>query len=196
MATSISSQIDLYKFNEHIDVLLNTFSDKLQLAAELNGKNIIIPNVPLWLNKNLNAKFDRPEQMALSFGSTREFVYLNHSLSFCFEFCFVFCGFFSDMCSIISPILSTFDDKPISLENYTKSNCSVLLVADCSSAARFALFVKPSNGNGYSLQLYIGDNVVSYAPRANGLDMIQLKNSTEVPVQTMIQPLGESIDLR
>lgn len=74
LATSISSQIDLYKFTERIDVLLNTFSDKLQLAASLNGKNITIPNLPLWLNRNLDAKFDRPEQIALSFGSTREYI--------------------------------------------------------------------------------------------------------------------------
>lgn len=74
LATSIATEIDLYKFNERIDALFNTYSDKLQLAAILNGKNITIPNLPLWFNRNFDAKFDRPEQLALSFGNTREYI--------------------------------------------------------------------------------------------------------------------------
>lgn len=70
--TSLSTHTDLYKFTDHIDVELNTLSEKLQLTASLNGKHITIPNVPLWINRNLDAKFDRPEQIALSFGYTRK----------------------------------------------------------------------------------------------------------------------------
>lgn len=69
--TSLTPQIDLYQFTDHIDIGVNTLSEKLQLTASVNGKNVSIPNLPLWINRNLDAKFDRPEQVALSFGYTR-----------------------------------------------------------------------------------------------------------------------------
>lgn len=71
--TALSTHIDLYKFTNEIDAQINTFSDKLQLTAVLNGKNVTVPNLPLWLNRNIDAKFDRPEQLAFSLGSAREF---------------------------------------------------------------------------------------------------------------------------
>lgn len=73
-ATSLSTHIDLYKFTEEIDVQVNTSSDKLQLTANLNGKNFSIPNLPLWINRKFDAKFDRPEQVAFSFGHSRKFI--------------------------------------------------------------------------------------------------------------------------
>lgn len=76
-ATSLSANVDLYKFTEQIDARVNTLSEKLQLKASVNSKNVTIPNIALWINRNLDAKFDRPEQFALSFGSAREFYPFN-----------------------------------------------------------------------------------------------------------------------
>lgn len=73
-STSLSSHIDLYGFTNKINTQINTSSDKLQLIASVNGKNVTVPNLPLWLNKkNLDAKFDRPEQLAFRFGRARKF---------------------------------------------------------------------------------------------------------------------------
>lgn len=72
-STSLSSHIDLYGFTNKINTQINTSSDKLQLIASVNGKNVTVPNLPLWLNKNLDAKFDRPEQLTFSFGRARKF---------------------------------------------------------------------------------------------------------------------------
>lgn len=70
--TSLSTHTDLYKFTERVDIEVNTLSEKLQLTASLNGKNLTVPNLPLWINRNVDAKFDRPEQLSLSFGYTRK----------------------------------------------------------------------------------------------------------------------------
>lgn len=103
---------------------------------------------------------------------------------------------FTDMCSIIAPTLSSFDDLTISLENYTKANCTVLLIADCSIASTFAVFITPSKQTGIeSLQVHIGGEVVTYSTQKNGIDFVQLKNQTEIEV-TPIRPLGESVNLR
>lgn len=104
------------------------------------------------------------------------------------------------MCSVISTVVSTFDDKTINLEDKIKSNCSVLLVADCSTASRFAVFVKPLKRECYSdsfaLEIHIDDHVIKYTPRIDGKDYVQLKNSTEIEVTSLITPLGEDVELR
>lgn len=108
------------------------------------------------------------------------------------------------MCSIVSGTISTFDNKPIQVANYTRPNCSVLMVADCSAASRFALFVIPSsqsssdnnNENTYSLEIHIDDHVIWYSPRKDGTDFIRLKNLTEIQVSNLVQPLGDGVDLR
>lgn len=79
-ATSLSTHIDLYGFTDRIDAQINTLSDKLQLTASVNGKNVTLPNLPLWLNRNFDAKFDRPEQLAFSFGRARKFACMNFTV--------------------------------------------------------------------------------------------------------------------
>lgn len=100
------------------------------------------------------------------------------------------------MCSVVSATVSTFDDKPILLTDYTKPNCSVLLVADCSIDSRFALFVTPTATNAFALELHIDDNVISYEPQQNGKDSIRLQNSTVIEVTPSTRPFGDSIDLK
>lgn len=101
------------------------------------------------------------------------------------------------MCSIIAPTLSSFDDLTISLENYSKPNCTVLLVADCSMASKFAFFITPSKHSGIeSLQVHIDDDVVTYSTNENGIDFVQLKNQTEIKVTSMVRLLGEGGNLR
>lgn len=72
--TSLSTHTELYKFTENIDAEINTKSERLQLTAHLNGKNVTVPNLPLWLNRHFDAKYDRPEQMAVNFGYARKFL--------------------------------------------------------------------------------------------------------------------------
>lgn len=69
---SITSQIDLYHFIKSIDAEINTHSDRLRLNALVNGRNVSVPNLPLWFNRYLDAKYDRPEQMASSIGYARK----------------------------------------------------------------------------------------------------------------------------
>lgn len=100
------------------------------------------------------------------------------------------------MCSVVSTTVSTFDDKPISLTNYTKPNCSVLLVADCSIDSRFALFVTPMAANAFALELHIDDHVIKYEPQVNGTDTIRLQNSTVIEVTPSTKPFGDNVDLK
>lgn len=104
------------------------------------------------------------------------------------------------MCSLISSTVNTFDDKPIVIENDTKPNCSVLLVADCSISSRFAVFVTPvkvnSEVDSFTLEMHVDDQVVWYTPRKHGSDFIRLVNSTEVEVTTLVNPLGREVELR
>lgn len=195
--TSLTTHTDLYKFTDRIDVEMNTLSEKLQLTASLNGKNITIPNVPLWINRNLDAKFDRPEQIALSFGYTRKNhtnFFLNKNLSFL--------NVILDMCSLMTSTINTFDDKKIALEKFIQPNCSVLLVADCSTTSRFGIFVKPVKSENESdketmvLEIHIDDRKVKYSPRKDNRDFIQLEDLSQTEIISLMHPLGEDIEFR
>lgn len=104
------------------------------------------------------------------------------------------------MCSVVSSTVNTFDLMTIALEDKITPNCSVLLVADCTIASRFAVFVKPLKRECYpdsfALEINIDDQVIKYTPRVDGKDYVQLKNSTEIEVTSLITPLGEDVDLR
>ena len=106
----------------------------------------------------------------------------------------------SDMCSIVSAEVNTFDDIIIALDDKIKPNCSVLLVADCSIASRFGVLVKPvkceSCSDSFEIEVYIDDHVVTYKPRIDGKDFVQSNNSTEIEVTSLITPLGENVELR
>lgn len=101
---------------------------------------------------------------------------------------------------MISSTVDTFDDKVIDLSKSMQSNCSVLLVADCSSTSRFAIFATPHKIDGefesFALEMHIDDHIVRYSPSSNGRDFIQLENSTDVEVKSFINPLGDGIDFR
>lgn len=107
----------------------------------------------------------------------------------------------SDMCTLISSSVNTFDDKPIELQKILVSNCSVLLVADCSVQSRFALFVRPiknetNHTTNFELELHVDDNVVWYTPHISGNDFIRLQDSTQIEVTTLVTPLGDDVELR
>lgn len=67
--------MDLYHFNKKIDAEINTHSDRLRLEAMVNGRNVSVPNLPLWFNRHFDAKYDRPEQIAFSIGYARKCSY-------------------------------------------------------------------------------------------------------------------------
>lgn len=104
------------------------------------------------------------------------------------------------MCSLISSTVNTFDDKLVQLENSTESNCSLLLLADCSIKSRFALFVRPmkseTNQTSFELELHVDDHVIRYAPRSDGTDFIRLNDSAQIEVTTLVMPLGADVDLK
>lgn len=199
---SITSQIDLYHFIKSIDAVINTHSDRLRLNALVNGRNVSVPNLSLWFNRYLDAKYDRPEQMASSIGyarkclSSQTFWPTKKPTKIHFHLQLIIYVKI-EMCSVISTTVSTFDDKPVVLTNYTKPNCSVLLVADCSIASRFALFVKPTSFNSFALELHIDDHVITYEPQLNRTsDTIRLQNSTVIEVLPSIRPFGDAADLK
>lgn len=96
--------------------------------------------------------------------------------------------------------MDTFDDKVIDLEKSIQSNCSVLLVADCSSTSRFAMFATPHKTDGkiesFVLEMHIDDHIVSYVPNNNGRDFIHLEDSTDVEIESLTNPLGDGIEFR
>lgn len=104
------------------------------------------------------------------------------------------------MCSLISSTVNTFDDKVINLDTTIQSNCSVLLVADCSAASRFAIFAAPlkiiDDIQSYMLELHIDDHIVKYSPTIKGRDIIRLEDSTEIEVNSLVNPLGDAIEFR
>lgn len=104
------------------------------------------------------------------------------------------------MCSVISSAVDTFDDKVIDLSRSIQSNCSVLLVADCSNTSRFAIFAEPHKVDGdiesFALEMHIDDHIVRYSPNSNGRDFIQLEDSTEIEVNSLINPLGDAVEFR
>lgn len=104
------------------------------------------------------------------------------------------------MCSMISSTVDTFDDKVINLDESIKTNCSVLLVADCSTASRFAIFATPhkidSVIKSFTLELHVDAHTVKYSPSNNEHDFIRLEDSTEIEVNSLINPLGGGIEFR
>lgn len=105
------------------------------------------------------------------------------------------------MCSLMASTVNTFDDKQIALDKFIQPNCSVLLVADCSTS-RFGIFVNPikreneSNTETMILEMFIDDRIVKYVPRKDNRDFIQLEDSSETEVTSLIYPLGEDIEFR
>lgn len=101
---------------------------------------------------------------------------------------------------MISSTVNTFDDEMIDLEKSIQANCSVLLVADCSNASRFAIFATPhkidGNVESFTLELHVDDHIVKYSPNNNGHDLIHLEDSTEIEIESPINPLGDGIEFR
>lgn len=104
------------------------------------------------------------------------------------------------MCSIISGTVNTFDDISVNLTDYSNGNLSVLLLADCSTRPRFALFVNPkqtADGKDiFTIELHVDDDVVTYAPRADHTDWISVNGQLEVQVITEILPIENKLKYR
>lgn len=103
------------------------------------------------------------------------------------------------MCSMVSSTVNTFDDIIVNLENKIKSNCSVLLVADCTISSRFAVFVESiesdDNLQSFELEVHVDDHVIWYSPRKDEKDYIRLWNSTEVEVTSLMWNWGDDVEL-
>lgn len=44
----------------------------MKLTGLLNGKNVSVPNVPLWLNNKIDAKFDTFTELSYKYGINRK----------------------------------------------------------------------------------------------------------------------------
>lgn len=101
------------------------------------------------------------------------------------------------MCSIISGTVNTFDDVSFDLVEHSMGNLSVLLLADCSTRPRFALFISPKHTvDGreiFTIELHVDDDVVTYAPRADFTDWISVNGQLEVQVITEILPIENKL---
>lgn len=105
------------------------------------------------------------------------------------------------MCSIIAGTVNTFDVNSINLTDYTKSNCSVLLAADCSVNSRFALFITPfqtANGKeAFNLTFHIDSDIISYTPRIDNKDFFRLNDEPEIEIVSETNsPLDDSAKFR
>lgn len=101
------------------------------------------------------------------------------------------------MCSLISGTVNTFDDISVNLHEHSKGNLSVLLLADCSTRPRFALFVQPKQTVDekeiFSIELHVDDEVVTYVPRTDQTDWISVNGQLEVEVITEILPIENKL---
>lgn len=102
--------------------------------------------------------------------------------------------FSQDMCSIIAGKVKTFEDATLNLTDYTRDNCSVLLVADCSDKPNFAFFAKPLPSQNtvelFALELFIDEDTIIYTPRADQTDWISINGQPESEIVTEIEPLS------
>lgn len=92
------------------------------------------------------------------------------------------------MCSVVKDSLSSFDDKLINIKEYLKdvrSNCSILLAADCSERPEFGVFLflqVSSNTTFYSIQVFSNGQYLTFTPLTD--DRIQLEYQGECHVVT------------
>lgn len=77
LAAAVSSKIEVFGFDSHINVSVNTNSDKLYLIGQVNGLSVQVPNIPLWLNQNVDAKFDTLAQYKVDVGFVREYLLMH-----------------------------------------------------------------------------------------------------------------------
>lgn len=104
------------------------------------------------------------------------------------------------MCSIIADTVFTFEDQSLAFNNYTKSNCSTLLAADCSASPKFALFVsstrKEDSSLAFTLTLHIDEEIVSYTPLPGRANIVLLNGKREVQIDSEAWPLENGDKLR
>lgn len=88
------------------------------------------------------------------------------------------------MCSLVKESLSSFDDKLINIKEYlkdVKSNCSILLTADCSEKPEFGVFLQvSSNTTLYSIQVFSNGQYLTFTPLTDS--RIQLEYQGECHV--------------
>lgn len=72
LAAALTSHIKVFQFENHINISVNTQSDKLYLTGNVNGQSIQVPNVPMWLNQAIDAKFDTQAQYEVDIGFVRK----------------------------------------------------------------------------------------------------------------------------
>lgn len=76
-------------------------------------------------------------------------------------------------------------------------NLSVLLLADCSTRPRFALFVNSmqtiDRKEYFTIELHVDNEVVTYVPRADRTDWISVNGQTEVQIITEILPIENKL---
>lgn len=86
------------------------------------------------------------------------------------------------MCSVVKNLLNTFNDNVINLldRDHLKSNCSVLLLADCTNNPQFAVFLKQLTNGAYALRVHYHDTFIEYIPNGNGIQQILLNGQDTV----------------
>ncbi|KAH8265516.1 hypothetical protein KR038_009680, partial [Drosophila bunnanda] len=140
-----ADKVDSLHMGEEINISMHTPHDYFRLAVEVNGAKWRFHQIP-FLYK-LDSKFDASHELTYDSGLKRS-------------------------CSVISGMVSTFDDYLINLrEIETRAQCLTLLVADCSPQPRIAVFVTPSPENGlagnFGLRVHIGQNFFDLHSRSN-----------------------------
>ena len=72
ITTALSPELKLYNFKNGINATVALSSKKLQFAGMLNGQKMIVPNLPLWLDKSIDAKFDTKAHYEIELGVARK----------------------------------------------------------------------------------------------------------------------------
>lgn len=74
-----------------------------------------------------------------------------------------------DSCSVVGNNVLGYHDHRANLDDYSsKTNCSILLAADCSRKSSFALFIEPVEGfklkDKFAIRYFVGETSVLVSP--------------------------------
>lgn len=202
LVAAFSPKIKLFNFENGINISVNTHSDKLQLVGNINGETVKFPNVPLWLNENIDAKFDTIAQYEVDAGFVRKFLknwcpfsklnywlYIKKKLSNP--------DFFAGTCNLIDNQLSTFSGTLVNVSLSENHECPTVLFADCTATSKFALFITRTRSTGtFTLKLHVGDMFVTYTPRADGKDILLINGKEEIEIVSEVRAAPDNDDFR
>lgn len=189
----------MFHFEKEINISLDTHSDKPHIIGKVNGQNVRIPNILLWLNEEIDAKFDTIQQCRADVGFIRKFIFnsmfnihISSHNTIRIEYIFVI---YTGTCNVINNQLNTFNDQQLELTLSANKDEPTILVADCSEFSRFALFISDAKGK-FTLKLHVGNVSVVYTPQTDGKDILIVNGEEKIEILSEVRPAPDNEEFR